>query len=147
MMNDETEPFERRLSRQPPREIPTHWRAEILSAAQAAGPQPSTLDPRPSLLSILIAQLSAVLRPHPQAWAGLAAAWVVILTLQLTSRDPTEVVARNPPPPSPEMLMVLRQQKLLLAELVERPEPRAAEQPKALPLRPRSDRSHKTFTA
>jgi hypothetical protein len=147
MMNDETEPFERRLSRQPTREIPTHWRAEILSAAQAAGPQPSTLDPRPSLLSTLIAQLLAILRPHPQAWAGLAAAWVLILTLQLASRDPTEVVARNTPPPSPELLMVLRQQKLLLAELVERPEPRAAEQPKALPLRPRSDRYHKTFTA
>jgi hypothetical protein len=140
MMNDGTEPFERRLSRQPPREIPTRWRAEILSAAHAAGPRPSALDPRPSLLSTLISQLSTALRPHPQAWAGLAAAWVLIFTLQLASRDPTEVGARNTPPPSPEMLTVLRQQKLLLAELVERPEPHAAERPKALPLRPRSDR-------
>ncbi len=147
MMNDETEPFERRLSRQPPREIPTHWRAELLSAAHAAGPQPSARDPRPSLLSTLISQLSTVFQPYPRAWAGLAAAWVVILTLQLTSRDATEIVARNTPPPSPEMLIVLRQQKLLLAELAERPEPRAVEPPKALPLRPRSDRYHEMLTA
>ncbi len=53
MMNDEMEPFERRLSRQPPREIPTHWRAEILSAAQAAGPRPS-----PSTLDQACSQLS-----------------------------------------------------------------------------------------
>ncbi len=143
-MNDDQ--LEEHLRRQPLREIPTHWRAEILSAAQAAGPRPSALDPQPSLLSTLIAQLSSVLRPHPQAWAGLAALWVVILTLQLTSRDPTEIVARNTPPPSPEMLTVLRQQKLLLAELVERPEPRAAEPPKALPLRPRSDRYWESAT-
>ena len=144
-MNDDQ--FEEHLRRQPTREIPTHWRAEILSAARTAGSRPSARDSQPNLLSTLIAQLLAVLRPHPQAWSGLAAAWVVILTLQLTSRDSTEIVARNTPPPSPEMLMALRQQKLLLAELVERPEPRAAEQPKALPLRPRSDRYHKTFTA
>lgn len=146
-MNDETEPFERRLSRQPTREIPTHWRAEILSSAQAAGPRPLTFDPRPSLLATLNHQLSTLFWLNPKAWAGLAAVWVVILTLQLTSRDPTEIGARNTPPPSPEMIMVLRQQKLLLAELVDRPEPHAAERPKVLPLRPRSDRYHETLTA
>lgn len=147
MMKDETEPFERRLSRQPTREIPTHWRAGILSAAQAAGPRPSAFDPQPSLLSTINSQLSTLFWLSPRAWAGLAAVWMVIFTLQLVSRDRTEVTARNTPPPSPEILMVLRQQKLLLAELAERPEPRAAEPPKALPLRPRSDRYRGTFTA
>lgn len=137
-MNDNQ--FEEHLRRQPPREIPAGWQTEILSAARSAGSRTSARDPQPSLLSTLISQLSTVFRPYPQAWAGLAAAWVVILTLQLTSRDPTEVVARNTPPPSPEMLMVLRQQRLLLAELVERPEPRAAVRLNAVPPRPRSDR-------
>ena len=143
-MNEEK--FERHLSDQPLRPIPTRWRPEILSAARAAGSRPSALDPRPSLLSTLNQQLSTLLWPHPKAWAGLAAVWVVIFTLQLTSRDRTEVVARNTLPPSPEMLMVLRQQKLLLAELVERPEPRVADQPKAVPPRPRSDRSRQSAT-
>ncbi len=139
--------FEQRLRRQPPREVPVGWRNEILSAARIAGLRPSTRDPQTSLFSTLIAQLSTFFRPHSLAWAGLAAVWVVILALQLASRDPTAVAARNMRPLSPEMLMVLRQQKLLLAELVERPEPRAAERPKALPLRPRSDRCHGIFTA
>jgi hypothetical protein len=146
MMNDEMEPFERRLSRQPPREVPTRWRAEILSATHAADSRPSALDSRPSLLSTLIHQLPTVFRPHPRAWAGLAAVWLVILALQLTSRDPAEVMARKTPPPSPEMLVALRQQKLLLAELVERPEPRTAARPKSVPSRPRSDRYRESAT-
>ena len=139
--------FEERLRRQPPRKVPVGWRNEILSAARAAGSRPSAPDPRPSLLSTLNQQLSTLFWPHSKAWAGLAAVWVVIFALQLTSRDPTEIVARITPPPSPEMLMVLRQQKLLLAELVERPEPRAADQPKSVPPRPRSDRYRETCTA
>ena len=141
MMKDETEAFERHLSRQPTREIPGEWRAEILSTARAATPV------RTFVLSTIIHQLSAGFRLHPRAWAGLAAVWVVILALHLAASDPSKVTTWNTPPPSPEMLMVLHQQKLLLAELVERPEPRAAEPPKALPLRPRSDRYYKTFTA
>jgi len=130
-MNPEAQ-FEERLRRQPLRKVPADWRAEIMSAAHTAGSRPSAFTPRPSLLSTLFS-------PHPKAWAGLAAVWVVILSLQFASRDRTEVVARTTPPPSPEMLMALRQQKLLLlAELVEQPEPRAADRPKALPPRPRS---------
>jgi len=139
--------FEEHLRRQPPREVPAAWRTEILSTARAAACRPFALASRPGLFSTLNQKLSTLFWPHRQAWAGLAAVWVVILTLQLTSRDSTEIVAQNTPAPSPEMLIVLRQQKLLLAELVERPEPRAAERPKALPLRPRSDRYHETFTA
>ena len=78
--------------------------------------------------------------PCHRTWAGLAAVWLVLLTLQLASRDSAEVAARKTPPPSPEVLMVLRQQQLLLAELVERPAPRAADRPKTAPARPRSQR-------
>lgn len=85
--------------------------------------------------------------PCRQTWAGLAAVWVVLLTLHLASHDHTEVVARKTPPPSPEMLIVLRQQNLLLAELVERPVPRAADRPKVVPSRPRSQRREEMGTA
>lgn len=139
--------FEERLRYQPPREVPAEWRNEILSTARAVGSRASAGDPQPRLFSTLIAQLSTVFRPHPRAWAGLAAAWVVILALQLTSREPTAVAARNMRPLSPEMLMVLRQQKLLLAELVERPEPRPADRPKPVSPRPRSDRYSEAYTA
>jgi hypothetical protein len=78
--------------------------------------------------------------PCPQAWAGVATVWLVILAVNFATRETTpRNFARQVAPPSPEMLMVLRQQQLLLAELVERPEPRAADRPKAVPPRPRSD--------
>lgn len=91
-------------------------------------------------LRVLFMMWRELIWPCRQTWAGLAAVWVVLLALQLSSRDSTSLVARKTPPPSPEMLMVLRQQRLLLAELVERPSPRATDHPKATPSRPRSQR-------
>jgi len=85
--------------------------------------------------------------PCRRTWAGLAAVWMVLLTLQLASRDPAEVAARKTPPPSPEVLMVLRQQQLLFAELVERSESRVADRPKTVPPRPRSQRQGEMWKA
>ena len=85
--------------------------------------------------------------PCRRTWAGLTAVWLVLLVLQLASRDATEVVARKTPPPSPEVLQVLRQQHLLLAELVERSAPRVADQPKSTPARPRSQLQEEMWTA
>jgi hypothetical protein len=137
-MNTEDQ-FEQRLRRQPVKPIPSAWRQEILAATEhACAAGHASRITHHSLLATIRHQLLTLLWPHPKAWAGLVAIWVVILTLQIASRDRTEIVARNTPPPSPEMLIVLRQQRRLLAELVERPESHAAEPPKAIPPRPRS---------
>ena len=96
-----TDDFEKRLQRQPLRQMPGEWREEILSAArQASLPEhaPRTthhVPPSPSLLSTLHHQLSTLLWPHPTAWAGLAAVWVVILGINLTTRDATTAVAKH----------------------------------------------------
>jgi len=140
--------FEETLQRQPLRPIPQGWRAEILRNAQAAaGSRLPTLDTRPSLLSILNSQLSALLWPSPRAWAGLAAVWVAILAMNLAARDKSPTIAKDVTPPSPEMIMALRQQERLLAELVERPEPRETERSKAVPPRPRSERRDELLMA
>ena len=138
--------LEQRLRHQPVKSIPSAWREEIIAAAESA--RGSHCSPRTtplSLFSTLKQQLAALFYPHPKAWAGLAAVWVVIITLQIVSRDRTQVIAQQMPPPSPEVLMVLRQQRLLLAELVERPELRAAVRPKSAPPQPRSER-HSEFS-
>jgi hypothetical protein len=106
--------FEQKLQRQPLRQIPGGWRGEILSAAKSA----SRPVPRDSFLSTLNHQLSTLLWPHPKAWAGLAAVWVLIFALDFSMRDKSPVVAEKSAPPSPEVIVELKQQQRMLAELI-----------------------------
>ena len=134
-----TDDFEQRLQRQPLRPIPSEWRAEILSAGRDA--QPAARSTHHSFLSTLNQQLSTILWPCPQAWAGLAAVWLIILTLNFATDERTTTVAKRQPPPSPEMLMVLKEQEKLLTELLtEQSEPREPERPKPATPSPRSER-------
>ena len=74
--------FEQRLHDQRPRQIPASWRNEILAKARAAEPEPSSIRHPASgiqyLASFISRLSSALLWPHPKAWAGLAAVWLVI---------------------------------------------------------------------
>jgi hypothetical protein len=137
---NENEPFEKRLQRQPLREAPFAWRAEILAHARACRDESRVANPASrvtSRFSILYQQLSTLLWPHPRAWAGLAAAWVLICALNLAYReDAPPASAHRVVPPSPQMRELLRAQEQLLAELVE--EPAVAGRVKAAPPRPHS---------
>ena len=136
-----TDDFEQRLQRQPLRPIPTGWRAEILSHANDA-PHASRITHQ-SFLSTLNHQLSTILWPCPQAWAGLAAVWFIILTINFATGERPTAIARKQPPTSPEMLMVLKEQEKILAELLtERSEPRESERPKPPTPSPRSESRH-----
>lgn len=127
--------FEQKLQQQSLRQIPSEWRAEILSAAKHAS-RPS---PRASFLSTFNHQLSTLLWPHPKAWAGLAAVWILILAVNFSTRDKSPVMAEKAAPPSPEVVAELKQQQRMLAELIGSSQARDAESPKFLPL-PRSER-------
>ncbi len=133
-MTNNMDEFEKQLSRQPLREVPAEWRAEILSAAAAATP---VAVPRPFFLSTLNAQLSTVLWPCPQAWAGLAAIWMVIFAVNFSMRDQKPAEAEKSPPPSPQILAELKQQRQMLVEMIG--QTTDAEPPKMMPL-PRSQR-------
>ncbi len=162
------EHFEDRLAHVPQRPVPAAWREEILTAARAAAPRPvsaQTAGARGSVLSISRPQppkyirtdptrgrvLIAMLWPHPRAWAGLAAAWVLILVLTVAGRDPRDLaqteMARQARPPSPELRELLRQQERLFAELTGRSDgvrPAAVRPPAA---EPRSQRREDSFNA
>ena len=131
-----TDDFEQRLQRQVLRQIPSEWRGEILDAAIS---RHSSRVTRHSFLSTLNHQLSTILWPHPKAWAGLAAVWILIFCMDFSMRDTTPLVAEKAAPPSPEVIVELRQQQRMLAELIGANQAREAELPGFLPL-PRSER-------
>ncbi len=132
--------FEKTLQRQPFRQIPTEWRAEILQAARSTSDRLPTFEPRASWLSTLKQRLAAALWPHPQAWAGLAAVWILIFALHFASRDRSPAIARVTAVPSSRLVIALREQNKLLVELIGRREVKEADRPRPSAPQPRSQR-------
>ena len=148
------DPFEQRLSRQPLRPVPAEWRDEVLAHAgdlqspSLVAAMASDGDCKPparapiSQLSTFNSQLRAWLWPCPQAWAALAAVWVLLLAVNFSIRDQTtpNTASANAQPVMP---YAWREQQKLLAELFP-PEPTAPPRPRvqpapALPPAPRSE--------
>ncbi len=134
--------LEERIRDLPERGLPEAWREEILRAARSAIPHPS----RASEVSSA-PWWRAWLWPCPAAWAGVAAAWCLILALHLaTARTAESSVSQNAPPPVPLLAWIaFRDQDRLLPDspaprnLAPRPPP-----PAVLP-QPHSRRPPGTF--
>jgi hypothetical protein len=140
MMNEEMEQFERRLSRQPLKKIPGEWRGEILrEGRRAAVPEIGDADTASLPTLNWRTALANLFWPHPKAWAGLAAVWILIFCMEFSMRDTTPVTAKRTAPPSPEVIVELKQQQRMLAELIGAGQARDAEAPTFLP-QPRSER-------
>ena len=136
-MNDESQ-FENRLRRQPLRQVPSAWREEILAAAEASRQSAPVRESTFTALSRL--RLRELFWPAPQAWAGLAAIWLVILGAHFATREPASGnLTRQTIPASPQMRELLKQQGQLFAELVGAREETDVDRPK-----PRSQ-SHEVF--
>ena len=121
----------------------------IAAAKSGVRPRPSPLAPRPAgRLSTLNSQLSTLLWPHPKAWAGLAAVWLVILAMNFATRETTPMLeARRVTPLSPDTLRLLKQQEQLLADLSGWSGPRNADRPRAISPRPRTERRDEQLNA
>jgi hypothetical protein len=129
--------FEQKLQSQPLRQLPGEWRGEILATATSRHVSRVT---RHAFFSTLNAQLSILLWPHPRAWAGLAAIWSLILAVNFSMRDPSPVRTEKSLPPSPEVIVELRQQQRLLAELIGPRDASDAARSKSFVPQPRSER-------
>ena len=140
MMNDETNQFERRLSRQPLRPIPPDWRREILAAAESAS-RPAPRAPHPAWLATFNQQLSTLFWPHPKAWAGLAAVWVLIFAMNFSIHETAPRRMAKAAPPSPEVIVELKKQQRMFAELVGANEPLDADRPRIFAPKPHGERA------
>jgi hypothetical protein len=140
--------FERRLQRQPCRQLPREWRQDILSAAhRATRPGHVSRLTFHSFLSAFRAPLSAALWPSARAWAALAAVWVVIIAVNFSLRDRTDVAAAKAVRPSADVILALREQGKLMAELIGPTSPLEAVPPKTPLPQPRSERRHELLRA
>lgn len=113
---NEPETFENRLARQPLRRVPAAWRAEILSAAEAARPRVAARPTAEREADWAVGWRSLFAR-FPLAWASLAALWVVLVGINLMLPSPfvrlptphlggvaaSEVNAPNPSTPPAEL--------------------------------------------
>jgi hypothetical protein len=134
-MNHEDQ-FEARLRCQPSRETPAAWREEILAAAQAATPRG---DSPPAARHL--PWWRELFWPCPQAWAALAAVWLVMFAAHFVARESaSKSLARQAVPPSPQLRELLKRQGQLFAELVGSREKSEADRPKPVAPQPRSQR-------
>jgi hypothetical protein len=146
--------FESQLQRQPLRELPRDWRADILAAAAPlnGNPQSAIRNPqsshgstesRPTLPAFPGEGVSTW--PSLRAWTALAAVWVVIFLLHFTAPDEPRL-ARNSSPMTMQSFAMLHEQTLMMAKLLGQPDQAdAVEPPAALPSppRPRSEIARK----
>jgi hypothetical protein len=137
MMNDEMEQLERRLNHQPLRQIPAEWRGEILAAADVDRRNVRAF----TSAATIGARLREIFWPAPAAWAGLAAVWIFIFAVNFSMRDSSPRLAEKSAPPSPEVIVELRQQQRLFAELVGPRETRDADRPRIFTPKPRGGRA------
>jgi hypothetical protein len=128
--------FESRLQRQPLRELPRDWRADILAAAAT----PAGRRSRGATGEGETHGEGASTWPSLRAWATLGAAWVVIFLLHFTSPDEPRL-ARNSAPMTLQSFALLHEQTLRMADLLGQTD--AGEPPVALPAppQPRSERA------
>jgi hypothetical protein len=66
--------------------------------------------------------------------------WIFIFALNFSMRNKAPVTAEKSAPPSPEVLVELKRQQLLLAELIGSREPADADRQKMFSPKPRSER-------
>jgi hypothetical protein len=139
-MNDDTEQFEQRLKRQPLRPAPPGWRDGILAAARGASSvKKSQSVAGSSFLSVLNQRLASLLWPHPVAWGGLAAVWILLFMVNFSLRDHVPALAEKTVPQSPVVVAQLKQQQRLLAELLGPNDLPEADRPKIFVPKPRSE--------
>ncbi|HEY9174641.1 MAG TPA: zf-HC2 domain-containing protein [Verrucomicrobiae bacterium] len=82
-----------------------------------------------------------LLWPCPQAWAVLAAVWVVVWAVNFATPEPKPMLeTRRVTPPSPQMRQILKEQKRMLAELGGVAEQLDTERPGRITPQPRSQR-------
>ncbi|HEY2083793.1 MAG TPA: hypothetical protein VGI88_13505 [Verrucomicrobiae bacterium] len=135
-----TDDFEKQLQRQPLRQVPEAWRADILRAAEASTRNPKLETRNTHWLSTLSHQLSTILWPNAKAWAGLGCVWILIFALHGASHGGSPMLAQVPAAKSANVMMTLKDREQTLVELIGNNSPaNDADKPRRFNPQPRSE--------
>jgi hypothetical protein len=93
---------------------------------------------RPDVARFLHAAWAELFWSCQRAWIGLGAVWLAIIVLNLESRDSNRPAVRQAPPAA-EVIATFREQRRLMAELIDQHEAVDAEPPKPAASRPRTE--------
>jgi len=142
-MND-NDLFEQRLRRQPLRPVPSAWREEILTAAEAKRRNAASASISEDQAALLVGWRLLFAR-LPLAWASLAALWVVIIGVNLMMPSPmVRVTTQTSLSAQMESLAALDFQpgdlEVLGRQFSPAPEASPVNRTPAVPHRPRSER-------
>jgi anti-sigma factor RsiW len=126
-------------------------RSVVTAALSIDRAQPALGTPRPAgwhaVLLALGEQLQAGWGRSPRVWSGLAVAWVAILVLNFTAREPvTPLLAGQEVPSVSEMRSAWKQKQVLMAELAVLSEPAPADKVKRVAPGPRSEGHQETLS-
>ncbi len=107
-------------------------RGEDLAACARSAAAGASVGPQATLrLGDIAGQIwQEMFWPWRRIWAGVAATWLVILGLILAGGDMPRAASARPLRPNPEALAVLRQQELLLSQLLGREAPPRVTRPR-----------------
>ena len=100
---------------------------------------------KPGLMFLPLLLWRELIFPSRRTWAGIAAAWVLILVVNFSLRDPAQpgsVIKAT----APAMMSFQEQQKLLNELLADRSVPMDTDRPKTFSPRPRSERVYVVMT-
>ena len=120
--------------------VQVRWAKAIESAGRRKSI--STLSPKVALLECW----RELIWPARRIWIGLATAWVLILAVNLNLKSGGPNMSATKSSGSADFIMALREQEQVMAELTERPEPKAVEPPRQFVPQPRSERRREFFT-
>ena len=115
-----TDDFEQQLRKQPLRGVPPDWRAELLIVARAARAVHGQSEPT-------VPWWREWLWPCPQAWAGLAALWLLLAGLHMTAPSSNPLASQSM---ATDQQAGLEAQRRELARLLDAP-PEPAPVPKS----------------
>jgi hypothetical protein len=109
--------FEKKLQRQPLRQIPGGWRQAILRTAQERASS-AVQHPEPVLLRAMLITWRELIQPCRYAWSGMAALWLIFwmvnANMELGDRSKrTEMPTRA----ASERIRFLEEQRQVLVEL------------------------------